>query len=56
MSDKSSKNNFIIIISGLILLVSIFLVWKFNEFKELMMVFLLLVIVAMMLLRYYDSA
>jgi hypothetical protein len=55
MAKVSSKNNFIIIISGLGLLVAIFLLWKFNEFKELAMVFLLLIVIAMMLLRYYDE-
>ncbi len=55
MAQPSSKNNFIIIVAGLLLVVSIFLIWKFNEFRELAMVFLLLIIVAMMLLRYYDE-
>lgn len=55
MAKNDSKNNFIIIVSGLGLLVAIFLLWKFNEFKELAMIFLLLIIIAMMLLRYYDE-
>ncbi len=55
MVKESSKNNFIIIVSGLGLLVAIFLLWKFNEFKELAMIFLLLIVIALMLLRYYDE-
>jgi hypothetical protein len=55
MAAESGQNNFIILISGLLLLVSIFLLWKFEEFRELSMVFLLLMIVGVMLLRYYND-
>ena len=55
MAAESSQNNFIILISGLLLLVSIFLLWKFESFKELALVFLILMIVGVMLLRYYND-
>jgi hypothetical protein len=55
MAAESSQNNFIILISALLLLVSIFLLWKFESFKELALVFLILMIVGVMLLRYYND-
>ena len=55
MAAESGQNNFIILISALLLLVSIFLLWKYEDFKELAMVFLLLIIVGVMLLRYYND-
>jgi uncharacterized membrane protein len=55
MAAQSSQNNFIVLIAALLLLISIFLLWKYEEFRELSIVFLILMVVGVMLLRYYED-
>ncbi len=45
----------LLLVAGFILLLCAYLLYKYDEFKELTYVFLLLIIVAVMLLRYYDA-
>ena len=42
-------------IAGLLIVVSIFLLWKYEEFKELSLIFVIQVVVGLILLRYYDD-
>ena len=53
--SSTGKNNFLLIIAGLLILVSIFLLWKYQDFKELALVFVIQVVIGLMLLRYYDD-
>jgi LPXTG-motif cell wall-anchored protein len=53
--SSTGKNNFLLIIAGLLILVSIFLLWKYEEFKELSLIFVIQVVVGLILLRYYDD-
>ena len=55
MAGETGKNNFLLIIAGLLILVSIFLLWKYQDFKELALVFVIQVVIGLMLLRYYDD-
>jgi LPXTG-motif cell wall-anchored protein len=55
MAGGTGKNNFLLIIAGLLIVVSIFLLWKYEDFKELALVFVIQVVIGLMLLRYYDD-
>jgi hypothetical protein len=47
--------DYLLLVAAFILCLCAYLLYKYNEFKELTYVFLLLIIVAVMLLRYYDT-
>lgn len=51
---KASLSNYLLIIVAIILVLSIVLLYKYEEIKELSIIFVLLVISSVILLKYYD--
>jgi hypothetical protein len=47
--------DYLLLVAAFVLFLCAYLLYKYDEFKQLTYVFLLLVIVAVILLRYYDT-
>ncbi len=55
MAD-ARQYDYLLLLAAFILFICAYLLYKYDNFKELTYVFLLLIIVAVMLLRYYDTS